>query len=68
MNVLDRWAWLVAEVNGTAVTGMPGVRDPDSICEEFDGLGYQGDGQCLSDGHYLCQSCSKLSPEAEILR
>ncbi len=44
--------------------GTPGVRDPDGICEAFDGRGYDGYGKCESDGHYLCVECSQLSPEA----
>lgn len=44
--------------------GAPGVRDPDNQCSAFDAHGYNGQGECLSDGHYLCVECSELSPEA----
>lgn len=58
------WAELVANINGRTFLGQVGVRDPDGPCESFDGLGYDGRGQCMSDGHYLCVECSELSPEA----
>lgn len=45
--------------------GTVGVRDPDGICEAFDGRGFDGSGRCMSDGHYLCAECSQLSPNAE---
>ena len=44
--------------------GAPGVRDPDDECEIFNTRGYDGRGDCLSDGHYLCEECSHLSPDA----
>lgn len=44
--------------------GVPGVRDPDHVCEIFDGRHYNGRGDCMSDGHYLCVECSELSPDA----
>jgi hypothetical protein len=44
--------------------GTPGVRDPDAICEVFDGAGFNGQGRCMGDGHYLCEECSQLSSEA----
>jgi len=44
--------------------GAPGVRDPDAVCEAFDGDGYDGTGDCLSDGHCMCTECSQLSPES----
>jgi len=52
-------------VNGErGLLGVPGVRDPDGVCEGFDGEGYNGRGTCLSDGHYLCVECSELAPDA----
>ena len=33
-------------------------------CPWFDGRGYNGKGSCLSNGHYRCVDCSKLSPNA----
>ena len=44
--------------------GEPGVRDPDNVCESYDGKGYDGRGDCDSDGHYECTNCSLLSPDA----
>lgn len=58
------WACLVAEVNGRTFVGQPGVRDPEYPCEEFDGRGYDGSGQCDSDGHYMCVECSNLASDA----
>jgi hypothetical protein len=65
------WAAMVAELNGRTFVGMPGVRDPDHPCEEYqptedaDFLGVwltaPGDGACDSDGHYLCGGCRNLS-------
>ena len=42
----------------------PGFRDPDARCEAFNTDGYNGRGGCDSDGHYLCNECSHLSPNA----
>ena len=58
------WGELVENVNGRTHLGQAGVRDPEGICEAFDGKGYDGTGSCRSDGHYLCVHCSELSPEA----
>lgn len=46
------------------IFGTAGVRDPDGPCELFDANGYDGQVDCLSDGHYLCVECSHLSPDA----
>jgi len=63
-NLLE-WQALVAFVNNRPpLFGMPGVRDPDYPCELYDNRGYDGTGDCLSDGHYQCVCCSKLSPKA----
>jgi len=59
-----RWNALYAEVNGRPMVGTPGVRDIENPCEVFDGMGYDGGGDCHSDGHYLCDDCSRLSPDA----
>jgi hypothetical protein len=59
------WENLYRFVNSKSpLFGTVGVRDPDALCEEFDGKHYDGQGSCESDGHYLCIECSKLSPEA----
>lgn len=49
-------------VNGRTPVERDG--DPENDCEAFDGAGYNGTGECLSDGHYACVDCSKLSPQA----
>lgn len=71
---LQQWSLLVHEVNGRSVVGMPGVRDPDFPCDAYrptpdaDLLGLRvtaaGDGDCASDGHYLCGGCEHLSASA----
>lgn len=38
--------------------GTPGVRDPDNPCEVYT-PGIPGEGDCMSDGHYLCLECSE---------
>jgi hypothetical protein len=64
MTLLD-WENLRRFVNNQPVLfGTVGVRDPDNVCEVFDGKNYDGTGDCLSDGHYLCKECSHLSPRA----
>jgi len=64
MMSVRRWEMLVDALNGRRPFGAPGVRDPDAECGEFDGAGYAGLGECLSDGHYMCEECSHLSPHA----
>jgi hypothetical protein len=62
---LQDWENLCRFVNGAPpLFGTVGVRDPDYLCEEYDALGYDGSGKCLSDGHYECVNCSKLAPNA----
>lgn len=62
---LEQWQNLCEQLNGRPGTlGVPGVRDPDGVCELFNGKGYDGKGDCSSDGHYLCTECSHLSSEA----
>jgi hypothetical protein len=63
-----RWNALCAEVNGHPPIGTPGVRDVEFPCAEYDGLGYDGDGRCDSDGHYECVRCSHLSPDGPQVR
>ena len=59
------WESLSRALNGRPpFEGAPGVRSPDAVCEAFDGKGYDGHGECMSDGHYLCGECSDLSPDA----
>lgn len=65
MSALQRWEDLYREVNRLPPRlGAVGVRDPDGVCEAFDGNGYDGMGRCHSDGHYLCVECSELAPDA----
>jgi hypothetical protein len=61
---LASWNELFHHVNGRTTLHQVGVRDPDNPCEDFDGAGYDGTGQCYSDGHYICTECSRLSPTA----
>jgi hypothetical protein len=64
-DVAIRWEALLRFVNGKPpMMGTVGVRDPDHPCEEFDGQHYDGTGDCMSDGHYMCTECSHLSPDA----
>lgn len=59
------WEELRRFVNGyPGHEGVPGVRSAEYPCEVFDGRGYDGTGDCMSDGHYLCTECSQLSSEA----
>jgi hypothetical protein len=55
-DALQRWAWLVAEVNGRAVLGQPGMRDPDAPCDDFNPG--TPSGECRTDGHYMCDECT----------
>jgi hypothetical protein len=58
MDVPSRWAELVAQVNGRTTFGQPGVRDPENPCTAFEpGL---PDGDCETDGHYMCDECTKM--------
>jgi hypothetical protein len=53
---------LVYELTSTLDTryGAAGIRDPDFPCDEFeDGTFGEGNGNCDSDGHYLCNHCTK---------
>lgn len=49
---------LVAYVNDRRIVGMPGVRDPDNVCEGFD-PGTPAGTECMTDGHYLCDECTE---------
>ena len=63
--VLPRSFQLLSDsINGRVTFGAVGVRDPEFPCDAFDGEGYTGLGDCLSDGHYLCVDCSRLSANA----
>ena len=64
LSPLANWNILRDSVNGRTTFGAPGVRDPEYPCEEYDALGYNGQGECMSDGHYECTGCSHLSPAA----
>ncbi len=60
-----RWKRLVRFVNDRSeLIGEVGVRDPEYRCAGFDGEGYDGRGDCQSDGHYMCVECSLLSPDS----
>lgn len=60
LDALERWSWLVAEANGRAVVGMPGVRDPENRCDVFQPGTPGVYGDCGGDGHYVCRECSRL--------
>jgi hypothetical protein len=60
---LTRFSWLVHEVNGRQTMGMPGVRDPENPCEAF--RTGRPDGDCGTDGHYLCDECSERATCAD---
>lgn len=60
---LQRFSWLVHEVNGRQVVGMPGVRDPENPCEAFQ-PGKPG-GTCETDGHYICDECTERATCAD---
>lgn len=71
MTLPSAWLVLIEEVNGRPAFGAPGVRDPAAPCHAFDpvaeidwlGLAVTapGTGDCVSDGHYLCRGCARLS-------
>ena len=62
-------AELYHTINGREVFGAAGIRDPESPCSTFepvkfpDWLGLemraQGNGDCVSDHHYLCLCCKR---------
>lgn len=60
VDALDRWSWLVAEINGRAIVGQPKVRDPEYPCDDFAPGTPNGD--CATDGHYLCGGCVNAHP------
>jgi len=65
MELPPKWDALYRAINSLPSRfGTVGVRDPDNVCESYDGLGYNGRGHCMSDGHYMCTECSELSPKA----
>ncbi len=64
-DVLMRWESLRRAVNGLPpMFGQAGVRDPGAPCDVYNARGYDGTGDCYSDGHYECVNCSHLSPKA----
>jgi hypothetical protein len=60
MSTLDRWNELYLAANGRTAFGQRGVRDPEYPCAEF--LPGEPSGQCMSDGHYLCNECTWSVP------
>lgn len=57
---LERWTWLVAELNGRVVFGMPRVRDPDHPCDQFEPGDPSVTNSCQGDGHYMCLECGLM--------
>ena len=63
------WRALVDEINGGRIPsydripdGEPGIRDVDARCDAFEPVGApyeiaKGNGNCQTDGHYLCVEC-----------
>ena len=52
-----------------APTGLPGHRDPGSVCASFWPVKTpSGTGQCQTDGHYLCRECEWMDPKAEAMQ
>jgi hypothetical protein len=43
--------------------GDPGIRDPESPCDDFDPGETVAFPQCYGDGHYMCKECRHLVPE-----
>lgn len=74
MTLPRTWHAVYEHVNGRLFLGEPLVRDPNAICDAFDPvpnadwLGLElraaGNGNCGTDGHYLCLSCTHISKEA----
>jgi len=56
---LQRWNWLVDEINGRPPhrTHEDGVRDTKHPCEVF--VFGAPDGHCPTDGHYVCDDCTE---------
>jgi hypothetical protein len=53
----------VSSLPTDAKVGAPGVRDPEHPCDQYDPtpseIGAHGEceGECETDGHYLCRGC-----------
>lgn len=56
MSALQQWAFLEAELNGRAIVGQPGGRDPEYPCAMFE-PGTPAGSDCNTDGHYMCREC-----------
>jgi len=63
----DLALWISPKVRGIPV-GIPGNRDPDSICTQYDPFqDYKPViKHCLGDGHYLCSFCRYLGSDEEL--
>ena len=59
-----RYAYRHAYKRGPVPTGLPGHRDPESICDQYFPVKQpSGKGPCQSDGHYLCAGCEWIDRE-----
>jgi hypothetical protein len=69
----DFWLWLCKVSYRKLVrkglkqppVGIPGMRDPDSVCEAYSPR-YKNEGEwdgCKTDGHYLCKNCALIDEE-----
>lgn len=73
-NVPPVWRSLMNELNGGRIPdGEPGIRDVDAPCDAFQPAGKpfepaEGNGDCETDGHYICSECVHISQRAMRLR
>ena len=56
-NAMERWGAMVDAVNGRTRFGAAGVRDPDYRCSAFEPGDPRPNGECQTDGHYMCDEC-----------
>jgi hypothetical protein len=57
---------IVEAYTGPPYVGQPGVRDPEHPCDVF--TPGEPDGDCESDGHYVCSECRHLVREKWLLQ
>ncbi len=64
------WLPLVSQINGGPIPdGEPGIRSEHAPCDFYDPVGGPweyalGNGDCDTDGHYLCVECKRISESA----
>lgn len=52
---------LIASAAVPPPDGVPGERDPEAPCSEFQSGDRDVDADCETDGHYLCADCRRDS-------